>query len=284
MDNLNELFGLEDTSAAAEEGAKEQAPAEPAEQQEETTIGEEGNGDASKVADVMDKEERARQAQRRRQRELEQARTDAVASERTRISEVLKRLGIANPDKNGAPIESLEELEAYERAESDRRLNDGKGTAEDVRRIVREEEARRARDQQAKDQQAANAAAFEARLSEEIKAISEYDPSIKTVDDLLKKEGSNPTFRNYVNRKMTFLEAYELTHKNEIRARDRAASAAETTKLVGKDHLRGTTSRSDGSVDVPDDVKAQYRIFDPNISDADIRKHYNADLKSVRRK
>lgn len=264
MDNLNELFGLEDTSA--EDGAKEQEAAAPAEQK---GTGEEGNGDASKVADVMDEEERSRQAHGRRQRELEQARTDAVTAERTRISEVLKRLGIANPDKNGAPIESLEELEAYERAESDRRLNDGKGTADDVRRIVQEEETKRA--------------AFKAKLSEEIKAISEYDPSIKTSQDLFNKEGANPTFRNYVNRGLTFLEAYELTHKNEIRARDRAA-ASEAVKAVGKDHLRGTTSRADGSVDVPDDVKAQYRIFDPDISDADICKHYNADLKSVKRK
>lgn len=279
MDNLNELFGLEDTSV--EDGAKEQEAAEPAEQ---NGTGEEGNGDASKVADVMDEEERSRQAHGRRQRELEQARTDAVAAERTRISKVLKRLGIANPDKNGAPIESLEELEAYERAESDRRLNDGKGTAEDVRRIVREEEAKRDTERQASEQRAANAAAFEAKVKEEIKAISEYDPSIKTSQDLLQKEGANPTFRNYVNRGLTFLEAYELTHKDEIRARDRAASAAETTKAASKDHLRGTTSRADGSVDVPDDIKAQYRIFDPDISDADIRKHYNADLKSVRRK
>lgn len=278
MDNLNELFGLEDTST--EDGAKEQEAAAPAEQK---GTGEEGNGDASKVADVMDEEERSRQAHGRRQRELEQARTDAVTAERTRISEVLKRLGIANPDKNGAPIESLEELEAYERAESDRRLNDGKGTADDVRRIVREEETKRVNERQAAEQRAANAAAFEAKLSEEIKAISEYDPSIKTSQDLLNKEGANPTFRNYVNRGLTFLEAYELTHKNEIRARDRAA-ASEAVKAVGKDHLRGTTSRADGSVDVPDDVKAQYRIFDPDISDADIRKHYNADLKSVKRK
>lgn len=276
MDNLNELFGLEDT----EDGAKEQEVAEPAEQ---NGTGEEGNGDASKVADVMDEEERSRQAHGRRQRELEQARTDAVAAERTRISGVLKRLGIANPDKNGAPIESLEELEAYERAESDRRLNDGKGTADDVRRIVREEETKRAAERQAAEQRAANNAAFEAKVKEEIKAISEYDPSIKTSQDLLNKEGANPTFRNYVNRGLTFLEAYELTHKNEIRARDRAA-ASEAVKAAGKDHLRGTTSRADGSVDVPDDVKAQYRIFDPDISDADIRKHYNADLKSVRRK
>lgn len=279
MDNLNELFGLEDTSV--EDGAKEQEAAEPAEQ---NGTGEEGNGDTNKVAAVMDEEERSRQAHGRRQRELDQARTDAVAAERTRISEVLKRLGIANPDKNGAPIESLDELEEYARAESDRRLNDGKGTAEDVRRIVREEEVRRVRDQQARERQEADTAAFQAQLQDEVKAISEYDPSIKTIDDLLKKEGSNPTFRNYVNRKMTFLEAYELTHKNEIRAMDRAEANAEKVKASGKDHLRSTTSRSDGSVDVPDDVKAQYRIFDPDISDADIRKHYNADLKSVKRK
>lgn len=276
MDNLNELFGLEDTSV--EDGAKEQEAAEPAEQ---NGTGEEGNGDASKAADVMDAEERSRQAHGRRQRELDQARMDAVTAERTRISGVLKRLGIANPDKNGAPIESLDELEEYARAESDRRLNEGRGTADDVRRIIREEETRRGMEQRAREQQAANNAAFEATVKEEIKAISEYDPSIKTMDDLLQKEGS--TFRNYVNRGMTFLEAYELTHKNEIRARDRAA-AAETAKVAGKDHLRGTTSRSDGSVDVPEDIKAQYRIFDPDISDADIRKHYNADLKSVRRK
>lgn len=279
MDNLNELFGLEDTSV--EDGAKEQEAAAPAEQ---NGTGEEGNGDASKVADVMTEEERSRQAHGRRQRELEQARADAVSAERTRISEVIKRLGIANPDKDGVPIASLEELEEFERAESDRRLNDGKGTADDVRRIIREEETRRAREQQAAEQQAADTAAFEARVAEEIKAISEYDPSIKTFDDLARKEGSNPTFRNYLARKMTFLEAYELTHKDEIRARDRAASAAETAKVAGKDHLRSTTSRSDGNVDVPDDIKAQYRIFDPGISDAEIRKHYNADLKSVKRK
>lgn len=275
MDNLNELFGLEDTSV--EEGAKEQESAAPVEQ---NGAGEEGNGDAKTVAAVMDEEERSRQAHGRRQRELEQARAQAVASERARVSAVLKRLGIANPDKNGAPIESLDELEEYERAESDRRLNDGKGTAEDVRRIVQEEETKRVREQQARAQQEAENAEFAAKVSEEIKAISEYDPSIKTADDLIRKEGSNPTFRNYIGRGMTFLEAYELTHKNDIRARDRA----EASKVAGKDHLRGTTSRSDGSVDVPDDIKAQYRIFDPDISDADIRKHYNADLKSVKRK
>ena len=281
MDNLNELFGLEDTPAG--EGAKEQEPAAPVEQPKEDKIGEEGNGDASKVADVMDEEERSRQAHGRRQRELEQARTAAVAGERARISEFIKRLGIANPNKNGAPIESLEELEEYERLESDKRLSDGKGTADDVRRIVREEENKRVMAQQAREQQAAKNAEFEAAVSKEIQTISEYDPSIKTVDDLLKKDGANRTFRGYINRGMTFLEAYELTHKNEIRARDRAAANA-AEKAIGKDHLRGTTSRADGSVDVPDDVKAQYRIFDPDISDADIRKHYNADLKSVKRK
>ena len=270
MDNLNELFGLEDTSA--EEGAKEQEVAEPAEQNEEAT------------KPVMDEEERSHQAHGRRMRELEEARTSAVAKERARISEVLKGLVIANPDKNGAPIESLDELEEFARAESDRRINDGKGTADDVRRIIREEETKRATEKQAEERRVANAAAVEARMNEEIKAISEYDPSIKTIDDLAHKEGRNPTFRGYIDRGMTFLEAYELTHKDEIRARDRAAAAAESTKAAGKDHLRGTTSRADGSVDVPDDIKAQYRIFDPDISDADIRKHYNADLKTVKRK
>jgi hypothetical protein len=279
MDNLNELFGLNDTSA--EDGAKEQEPAEPVEQ---NGNGEEGNGDANKVADVMDQEERSRQAHGRRIRELEQARTDAVSAERARISEVLKRLGIANPDKNGAPIESLDELEEFAKAETDRRLNEGKGTAEDVRQIIREEEAKRAKERQAAEKKAADKAEFDTKVAEELKAISEYDPTIKTVDDLVNKEGTNPTFRSYINRGMTFLEAYELTHKNEIRARDRAASASASAKIAGKDHLRGTTSRADGSVDVPEDVKAQYRIFDPNISDADIRKHYNADLKSVIRK
>ena len=222
MDKLNELFGLEDTSA--EDGVKEQEAAEPAEQ---NGTGEEGNGDASKVADVMTEEERSRQAHGRRQRELEQARTDAVSAERARISEVIKRLGIANPDKDGVPIASLEELEEFERAESDRRLNDGKGTADDVRRIIREEETRRATEKRAKEQQEADAAEFEARMNEEIKAISEYDPSIKTIDDLASKEGSNPTFKNYIDRGMTFLEAYELTHKNEIRARDRAVATGK---------------------------------------------------------
>jgi hypothetical protein len=297
---LNELFGLE-----AEEGGNEQGAADPAKPEtgsknepdggnadnKELNPGDgEGNGDTDNGADAeaMSQEERTRQAYGRRQRELEAARADAIRAERARISETLKRLGIRNPDsEDGGIIGSVDELENYERGLSDKRLASGQASAEDVRRIVREESEaqQRAAAQAARAQQ--DRADWEAKVAEELKVIASYDPDIKTVDDLARKEGNNPVFRSYIDKGLSFQEAYELSHRDEIRARDRTESAeklAEQAKAAGKDHLRGTASRSSGEVDVPDDIKAQYRIFDPTITDAEIRKHYNADLKKVRRK
>ena len=297
---LNELFGLE-----AEEGGNEQGAADP-EKPETSSKNEpdggnannkelnpgdgEGNGDTDNGADAeaMSQEERTRQAYGRRQRELEAARADAIRAERARISETLKRLGIRNPDsEDGGIIGSVDELEQYERGLSDKRLASGQASAEDVRRIVREESEaqQRAAAQAARAQQ--DRADFQAKVAEELKVIASYDPDIKTVDDLARKEGNNPVFRSYIDKGLSFQEAYELAHRDEIRAKDRTESAekiAEQAKAAGKDHLRSTASRSSGEVDVPDDIKAQYRIFDPTITDAEIRKHYNADLKKVRRK
>ena len=293
---LNELFGLE-----AEEGANEQGAADPAKpetgsekepdggnaENKETKPGNgEGNGDTDKGADAeaMSQEERARQAYGRRQRELEAARADAIKAERARISETLKRLGIRNPDsEDGGIIGSIDELENYERGLSEKR----QASVEDVRRIVREESEaqQRAAAREAKAQK--DQADFEVKVAGELKVIASYDPDIKTVDDLVRKEGGNPVFRGYIDKGLTFQEAYELAHRDEIRAKDRTESAekvAEQAKAAGKEHLRGTASRSSGEVEVPDDIKAQYRIFDPTITDAEIRKHYNADLKKVRRK
>lgn len=293
---LNELFGLE-----AEEGANEQGAADPAKPEtdsseepnggnaknKEPVSGDgEGNGDTDKGADAkaMSQEERARQAYGRRQREIEAARADAIKAERARISETLKRLGIRNPDReDGGIIGSIDELENYERGLSEKR----QASVEDVRRIVREESEtqQRAAARAAKAQK--DQADFEVKVAEELKVIASYDPDIKTVSDLVRKEGANPVFRGYVDKGLTFQEAYELAHRDDIRAKDRTESAekvAEQAKVAGKEHLRGTSSRSSGEVDVPDDIKAQYRIFDPTITDAEIRKHYNADLKKVRRK
>lgn len=299
-DTLNELFGLE-----AEEGGNEQGAADPAKlgtdskkepdggnaENKKTAPGDgEGNGDTGKGADAeaMSQEERTRQAYGRRQRELEAARAEAIRAERARISETLKRLGIRNPDsEDGGIIGSVDELEDYERGLSDKRLASGQASAEDVRRIVREEsEAQRKAAAQA-EKARRDRADFETKVAEELKVIASYDSGIKTVDDLIRKEGNNPAFRGYVDKGLTFQESYELAHRDEIRAKDRKESAekvAEQAKAAGKDHLRGTSSRFSGEVDVPDDIKAQYRIFDPTITDAEIRKHYNADLKKVRRK
>lgn len=259
-ENLDTLFedamNPQDPAAADDDGqqAEQETPEEKAPEKAEQTP-----------------EERSRQAEGRRIREREErARQEGYKAARAEMSAMLGRLGIDNPN-TGGKIGTVEEMEAYERGLSDQRLAEGRGNADDMKRLMKEAIREESRPAAPKVTQAD----IDAQLAE-IKAM---DPEMTDLSSILKSEYGEK-FREYVGRGLNFTDAYTLA------ARDRLAniaagrgSKAAAAKAAGKEHLTGTKTRGGGDVMVPEETKAMYRMLMPEMTDAEIQKAYNADVK-----
>lgn len=252
-----------------EDAVTPDTPQDTAPEAQESAAAQQGNNDIPPAdKEEQDAKERARQAEGRRLREREERGYRAARAE---LSETLKRLGIVNPETEKA-IENVDELEAYEKALSDKRLESGRGTAEDIRRIVRETVRETA---QEKDAPKADDSQVQAQLAQ-IKAM---DPAMTDLSAILKSE-AGPKFREYVSRGLDFVEAYTLAANERLQSisANRAGAAKGS-----KEHLSGTTQRGEGALSVPPDEMAIIRELNPGISDADIQRYYNADKKKFGR-
>ena len=257
--NEEELFGAEDpaeTAAAGDDG-----------QQAGTDTGEEKTAEKAEQTP----EERARQAEGRRLREREQQGYNAgYQKARADVSAVLKRLGIENPEKGGI-LGSVDELEEYEQKLSDQRLASGRGTAEDIERVV-EKAVRKATGQ---DAPKVDTTAVDRQLAE----IRAMDPDMTDLRAILESD-AGPKFREYVSRGLNFTEAYKLAANDKlVNLAARRAGNAEKAKAAGKEHLSATSSRGQGSLNVPSDEMALFRELNPGATDEEIRRFYNADRK-----
>lgn len=273
--NFGEVFGIEMEPEAAADAARDTA-AEAPEKEATKTATEEKESEATDATDntktEQTPEERSRQAAGRRIREREEA---ARKEERDRVSGILARLGIEDPD-TGDPVDSVEKLEAYEQMLSDRRLASGKGTADDIKRIVRDairEETRQ------------SAPERDPRIDAELAEIARMDPDMagQTPNDTLAailNSDSGDKFRGYVDKGLSFIEAYRLAAADKLdKLRSGQAAEAARVKAASKDHLSSTSSRGQGAVAVPADELSYYKLLMPDATDAEIQKHYNADRK-----
>lgn len=259
-ENLNSLFedaaAPEESTAAVDDG-----------QQEGTDTGEEKTEQKAEQTP----EERARQAEGRRLREREQQGfNQGYQKARSDLSAVLKRLGIEDPD-NGGTLDTVEQLEAYEKGLSDKRLASGRGTAEDIERVV-EKAVRKATGQ--------NTSKVDNReVDRQLAEIRAMDPEMTDLGAILNSD-AGPKFRQYVSQGLNFTDAYTLAARDKLATlAARRAGYAERAKAAGKDHLGATQTRGQGAVSVPSSVLALYRELNPGMTDAEIQKHYNADVK-----
>lgn len=270
--NYSELFGLEETPEENEN--TENTETESADDTEEVK---DAPPPAEEKAEVkQDAEERSRQAAGRRIREREAA---ARADERGRISAVLKRLGIE--DSDGKAIDTVDELEAYEQRLSERRIASGKGTAEDIKRIVRDairEEGA------APDKDRAGEAADEIIIKDQLRTIHGMDPDVNELADILRGPHAD-AFRDYVGKGLSFVDAYTLAARSKLDGIKAArAGSAEKTRAAGKAHLSATSQHGEGMLPVPPDEMELFRRLNPKATDAEIEKFYNADRKRFRSK
>ncbi len=288
--DYNEVFGVtpetgaeeQEAAAPAEEGAEEQEVAAPA-------VDESGEAPQETQEEPPQKtEEDARYAAARRKAEQErdqaiaQARQEAQAQAQRAIDEAFRNAGLTNPYTN-QPITSKAEYDAYlERFQAEQRENiqkkSGMSQVQFRQFLNSLPEIRQAREAQAKAEQATRQAreqAAKANLEQQMKEISKMDPAIKGLGDLAKMSNYQQ-FVDLVKRGNTFTDAYKLANFDALT--QRAAQASRQTAMqaaASKEHLTATTQRGQGAVTVPDEVKAEYRAFNPDATDEEIARHYN---------
>ena len=277
----------------AEEGAKEQVVAEPAEGTEPSEAGATGAEEPGSAA--MDENTRREYAAQRRRQEqqaaINKAVEEALALERQRnekqLEDIFTRAGLKNT-VTGAPIKTQADFENWERSWHQQQLASqveaGTLTPEMLDKVISEHpDVKRAQAliqaQQQLEQQRAEEAAKQ-RIETDLAKIRALDPEVTTVEQLF--AGSyGQQIMELTQNGLDLAQAYYLATR-EDREKAIAESARQQAALLsrGKQHLipNGNAAGA-GAVAVPQADMQLYRMFLPNTSDAEFQAHYNKHLK-----
>lgn len=215
-------------------------------------------------------------------------RWDQAAVDRAYESAYAGRL---NP-YTGQAIKSAEDYRRYREDSEDyqrKRLESALGkeglTAEAIQQVVDQHPAV----QQAKAAiQRAEAERVQAQMkeaqswyAEQLKAINEIDPEAKltSLEDLsVKMKDGYDKMLAHVRAGVSLADAYKLQNYDRLTKRvASAARQAQRNQEAGKGHLRqvGNGNAGQGAgVDVPAEVRRQWKELMPNITDEQIRKEY----------
>lgn len=305
MDNIAELYRTLGVEMPADQtGEQEQEVAEPAETGEQDqevaepdadTDGEETEPDEKDESGTdpkpnkkqLSREERAANAARRRQKEIDDAVNAALEKERSennaRWQRFFNQAQMKNRHADNAVIDSLEKAEAW--AEQDRiaqlqaNLKRGSLTAEDLQTAVEQSPAFRAMQEKltAGEQAAArqNQQQFEQSVEVELAQIQKINPKIKSLADILSMDTGKKWAELVQNNNMSYLDAYRLANMDAlIEQGQKAAAAGDQMRSRGKSHLQPVNPRGQGGIEVPKRVKEIYRMGRPNMTDAEIEADY----------
>ena len=275
--NYGEVFGV-DT------GANESAPAQQTDDtaeaeaaSTETTQGENETeaADQSESKQTPEENRKFAAARRKAEQERDAAIAQARAAAQRALDESIRGLGIENP-YTGRPITTKAEYDAWKRAEAQEKqqnIAEAAGMSQQefngfVDNLPQVREYRQAAEAARQQQQ-------KMVLEEQIGQIAKLDPSIKGVEDLLKRP-EYPQIYNYVKKGISIEEAFKLANYDKLTSSaGNAARQAALNAANSKEHLAPTSQRGAGSVPVPADVKAQYKLLNPDATDAEIQEHYN---------
>lgn len=272
--DFDEFFGLEPEDADEDqpEGENEQEPAEPVEAEENK--GENEQEVAEPVEDQGEKKEltpEQRHANAARRREEERNRKTKE------WDDFVKGLGLKNPFDGNKPIETKEQYDAFKKLQDEkaleRGLSSGSLTAEQFNAAVD------ARIAASAPVPAAAAQPNYEEVDRQFAQIQAFDPSVKDLDSLVKGEKSE-AFLSAVERTGNMLDAYKLVYFDELQARQAQAGKLDAAnRAQEKAHLQRTGARGSGSVEVTNAMRDMYRVFDPDITDDEIRKYETKDAK-----
>ena len=303
MDNIADLYqtlgvempqdqtGVQDQEVAdpEETGEQDQEVAEPGanDEGEDLEPEEETEPETKPDKKPLTKEERAANAARRRQQEVDEKVNAALEKERAankaRWEKFFAQAQMKNQHQNGAVIDSLEKAEEW--AEQDRmarlqqNLKKGNLTAEDLQTAMEQSPAfKELQQKQAAADQAASKqtqAQFAQSVEMEMAQIQKLNPKIKSIADILAMD-TGKQWASYVqNNGMSYLDAYRLANMDQlIQQGQKAAEAEGQLRRASKAHLQPPSARGQGGVEVPKRIKELYRMGRPNMTDAEIEADY----------
>jgi len=279
--DYGEVFGVEVPEEPEQETEEEQGgePAEETPPQDDGEPGEpEENAESELPADEFrEQEDGARYVEIRHQAERE-ARSRAEQE----IGALLASSGLSDPYTR-QPIASLQDLKAYrERYEQDRRREFQEGHNMDdqaYQAFVSElPEVKAARE--AAEKTAAEGA--KARLERDLQEVRRLDPAVKGLEELAQR-AEYPQLCGLVEKGLSLPEAYKLVYFDQFTQKAAEATRqAALNSVNSKQHLSQTETRGEGALPVPSDVAAEYRVFMPDATDAEIQKHYNSYARAHR--
>ena len=302
---LFEKFGFEAPAVAAAAEPAQQAsdtplPETQAEDPRSSVVNEEPEQPAAEEGEVepadstaMAEAQRSANAQRRRKQEerqknaVEAAVQAALAAEREKtdkhLASILASVGMKNTF-TGEAITTMEQYLQYRQQYGAEQMKQGKITPEALDKAIEEhpavQQAQRLVQQAAEQEQQRQQSEDQAVIEKELEAIRSRDPSVQTVQDLLKlPEGKK--IEELVRRGYSFEDAHYLATR-ERREREVTEKAKQQAMVSarGKEHLTGTGgARGEGAVTVPGDVMALYRKLNPKASEAEIIASYNKYMK-----
>ena len=296
------LFGVTaDTGAGANEqgaadpaGSKNDEAADPAAEETEGTeesekteeqTGTEDGGEGKPAGQSAEENSRYAAARRKAEAErdlaVQKAREEVRVEMQKKLDDSIASLGLQNPYTK-KPITTQAELDEYKQkldVDKKSRIAKKAGMTEgEFDKYVEElPVVKSAKEQMARAEEAQKAAAAkeaEAEINRQIAQIGEMDASIKSLDDLRKMENYKD-FYALVKRGNTLVDAYKLVNFERLTssATDRAKQSA-LNQVASKAHLDRTVTRGAGAVTVPADMIAEYRAFNPDATDAEIRAHW----------
>lgn len=113
-------------------------------------------------------------------------------------------------------------------------------------------------------------------INSAIQEISTIDSSIKSIDDLLALDNYDE-FYGLVEKGYTLVDAYKISNFDKISTK-KAASAAQDvlTKIDSKNHIKPIKGSASKDAIVPEEVLEAYKKNIPNMTEDEIRKHYNS--------
>lgn len=280
-EDIMAAFGLTDEEELEEdldEGTEEPEDEELEDEEDDTkeSNGDQDEGDGDEAEDLLERE---------RERIAAQNRADTEAA----LDAQVATLGLKNPYRNNEPITTnaqLLQFQADSRKDKLTRMAKAAGLTEaEVQELIDQHPdvaaGKQLRQQQEAQAREAARQQAERALNADLAEIEKLMPGVGTREGVTSHE-SWPKVRQLMkdNPKMGLIAAFRSVNAEAIAAgmAGKAAGAAKRN-AASKNHLKSGRGRGEGLPEVPADVRAIYRAFDPGMSENDMRRAYAASMK-----
>ena len=183
-----------------------------------------------------------------------------------------------NPE-TGEPIKSakdyFEAIAAQERVATKKTLADKGIDPSIIEKAVNNSPALQAANRIIEEQRRKD---VEIYLTDQVKAVSKIDPSIKSVEDI-EKSDRYPEILKYVNEnRLSIVDAYKLVYADRLtQSKTEAIKQQAINNAKSQQHLKSTDggATTDGLVPIPEKDLAQWQQFYPEKSSKELRELYN---------